>query len=344
VRRHFRLVDLEDKALLQRGAIGDSVGAAFGFVWVPAAGALKPGAKIEFAVATTGEAAQKLAEELRIRAPQDGNNFVRIERRGPDAAVVTGTVNTVAERFVTAAANLKRQRLSQLAAILQEQLDKAESDLRVTESALEAFRVNHAVRASEGPAQGADGRRTTADPTYASYIDLQVAIGGLTHDREAIGRMLAHAADSGVAVDQLSMVGAVQRSPELTGALKELSDKQTELRGMRYRYADTYLPVMRLSAQVDTLSRRAIPALGKSLMAGLTARAHELGQRADSITGELKAEPPMALAEVRLTRDQATAERLFSDLQHRYQEARKIARRGLHGTRGVRLWPQFGAE
>jgi succinoglycan biosynthesis transport protein ExoP len=320
--RHFRLVDLEDKALLQSGRVGDSVGATLGFAWAPTADVLKPGGRIEFTVATTGEAAQKLAEELRVRAPQDGNNFVRIERRGPNPSLITGTVNTVAERFVAAAAGLKRERLSQLAAILKEQLDQAQTDLRTTEGALEGFRVSHAVRPSEGPAQGADGRRTTADPTYASYIDLQVAIGGLTHDREAIGRMLAHAADSGVAVDQLSMVGAVQRSPELTGALKELSDKETELRAMRYRYADSYPPVRRLAGQVDTLSRRSIPGLGRSLMAGLTARARELGQRADSIVGDLKSEPPMALAEVRLTRDQATAERLFSDLQHRYQEAR----------------------
>ena len=47
---------------------------------------LRPGASVQFTVATTSEAAQKLSEELRVRAGTDGN-FVRIERRGPDDLV-----------------------------------------------------------------------------------------------------------------------------------------------------------------------------------------------------------------------------------------------------------------
>jgi capsular exopolysaccharide synthesis family protein len=319
--RRFRLVDADERAVLQEGAVGDSIGARLGFAWVPPAGALRPGGTVAFTVATASEAAQKLAEELRVRAAQDGN-FVRIEQRGPDAAAVTGVVNAVAERFVAAAADLKRQRLRELSAILKEQLDRAQENLRAAESALTTFRVRHAVRPSEGPAQGADGRRTTADPTYASYVDLQVEIGGLTRDGEAIARALAHAGDSGVAVDQLAMIGAVQRSSELTAALKELTDRQAELRALRFRYADTYLPVRRLTAQVDTLARRVIPDLSRAVLAGLAARARALQQRSDSIGGELRRAPPLALDEIRLQRDQGAAEQLFTDLQHRYQEAR----------------------
>jgi len=317
----FRLLDRSDGTVLQQGVPGDSIGAALGFAWRPPVAALAPGAAVEFTVRTISEAAQQLAEELRIRAALDGN-FVRIARRGPDPALLTGTVNAVAERFVAAAADLKRQRLTELTAILRDQLDHAQSNLRAAETALTAFRVHNAVRPSEGPAQGADGRRITADPTFASYVDLQVALGALVRDREAIGRVLAHAADSGVAVDQLAMIGAVQRSSELTGVLKELSDRQAELRAMRFRYADTHPPVRRLALQVDTLARRVIPALGRTVMAGLAAREQELGARLDSISRALRSEPPVALSEVRLARDQANAEQLFSNLQQRYQEAR----------------------
>ncbi len=318
----FRLVDLDDKALLQHGTVGDSVGPALGFAWLPSPGVLTPGKRIEFSISATVDAANKLASELRIRPPQEGNNFVQIERRGPDPALLAGTVNSVAEHFVNAAANLKRQRLHELAAILKEQLDEAQTNLRNTESRLETFRVRNAVRPSEGPAVGPDGRRITADPIYASYIDMQVAISGMTRDRDALSRMIAHAADSGVAVDQISMVGSVDKSPELQAALKELSDKEAELRAMRYRYADTYPPVHRLSAQVDTLSRQAIPQLTRALMAGLSARTRELRQRSDSIAGDLRAEPSQDLSELRLSRDQANAQQLFSDLQHRYEQAR----------------------
>ena len=81
--------------------------------------------------------------------------------------------------------DLKRQRLTELTAILQDQLNHAQTNLRTAEAALTVFRVHNAVRPSEGPAQGPDGRRITADPTFASYVDVQVTLDGLTRDRAA---------------------------------------------------------------------------------------------------------------------------------------------------------------
>src|SRR2546427_722595 len=218
--RSFRLVDVDENAVLEQGAVGGNIGGRLGFVWLPPAASLRGGAGVVFTVATTSEAAQKLAEELRVRAAQDGN-FIRIERRGPDRRVVTGTVNAVAERFVAAAAELKRQRLTELTAILKDQLDHAQDNLRAAEAALTAFRVRNAVRPSEGPAQGPDGRRITADPTYAGYMDLRIAAGGLARDREAIAQLLAHAPDSGIAVDQLAMIGAEQLFSDLQHRYQE---------------------------------------------------------------------------------------------------------------------------
>ncbi|HWC73093.1 MAG TPA: polysaccharide biosynthesis tyrosine autokinase [Gemmatimonadales bacterium] len=317
----FRLLDLDKKVVLQQGAVGDEIGTGFAFSWVPPSGSLTPGRTIDFTLSTISEAAAKLGAELRIRAVPEGN-LVTLAFRGADPDRTTGIVNTVAERFIAAAADLKRQRLTELTAILEDQLDHAQANLRSAEGALTDFRVKNAVRASEGPAQGPDGRRITADPTYASYIDLQVAIDGLERDRLAIARLLTHAADSGVAVDQLAMIGAVQRSSELTAALKELTDRQADLRAMRFRYADTHPPVVRLAAQVDSLAKRIIPALCRTLMAGLATRQREIKQQRDSVARDLRTAPPVALTEIRLARDQTNAEQLFINLQHRYQEAR----------------------
>ena len=317
----FRLVDADKNIVLQQGTVGEEIGTGFAFSWVPPSGALTPGKSIVFTLSTISEAAQKLGEELRIRAVPEGN-LVTLARRGPDPDQTSGIVNTVAERFITAAADLKRQRLTELTAILQDQLDHSQANLRSAETALTAFRVENAVRPSEGPAQGPDGRRITADPTYASYIDLQVAIDELERDRLAIGRLLTHAADSGVAVDQLSMIGAVQRSSELTAALKELTDRQADLRALQFRYSDTHPPVVRMMAQVDSLSERIIPRLARTLMAGLASRKREISLQRDSIARELRTAPPVALTEIRLARDQTNAEQLFTNLQQRYQEAR----------------------
>jgi len=319
--RGFQLRDVDHNVVLQQGAVGDSIGAAFGFAWAPPGATLGTGRKVQFTVAAPTEAAGKFSEELRVRALPDGN-FARIELRGHDAAAITGTVNSVVDRFVRVAADLKRERLTELTAILKDQLEHAQDNLRTAEVALTAFRVRNAVRSSEGPAHGPDGRRLTADPTFAGYVELQVELGSLGHDRTAIQRVLAHASDSGVAVDQLALLSAVQRSSELTAALKELTEKQAELRALRFRYADSHPPVRRLAGQLDTLQRRVIPQLGNAVIAALAVRERELRQRVDSMSGELHRAPPLMLEEVRLAREQTNAEQLFSNLQHRYDEAR----------------------
>ena len=319
--QRFTLRDMDADLVLQQGNVGDSVGGVLGFAWVPPPGSLRPGFVLRFTVTALSDAVVKLSEGLRTRATADGY-FVRLERRGRDPALITTTVNAVADRLVTVAADLKRQRLTELSSILREQRDRAKASLRGAEVALSQFRVRNAIRPSEGPAQGADGRRTTADPTFASYVDLQVAIGSLAHDRQAMQGALAHAAEQGVSVDQLSMIGAVQRSSELAAALKELGERQAELRVLRFRYADTHPPVVHLAQQVDTLARYVIPQLGGSVITGLAAREHDLQRRIDSIAVALRGAPPEALEEVGLARDQANAAELFTNLEQRYNEVR----------------------
>src|SRR5258706_10736985 len=118
------------------------------------------------------------------------------------------------------------------------------------------------------------------------------------------------------------MIGAVQRSSAMAAALKELSERQSELRVLRFRYADPQPPGRRLGQQVDTLARYVIPELGAAVLAGLSAREGELQQRLDSIAGALRGAPSAALEEVGLARDQANAAELFTNLEQRYDEVR----------------------
>ena len=319
--KRFTLRDVDADVVLQQGDVGDSVGAALGFAWVPPAASLRPGATVRFTIIAPSEAIVRLSEALRIRVTTDGN-FMRMERRGRDPVLITTSVNALADRLVAVAADMKRERRTELSSILRDQRDRAQADLRDAEAALTRFRVRNAIGTTEGPAQGPDGRRITADPTFASYVDMQVELGGVTHDREAIEHVLARARNGVVAVDELLMIGAVQRSSVLASALKELADRQAELRTLRFRYADTHPPVRRLAQQVDTLARYVIPDLGATVLAGLAGRERELRQRTDSITRALRGAPPVALEEVRLARDQANASQLFSNLEQRYNEAR----------------------
>jgi tyrosine-protein kinase Etk/Wzc len=264
----------------------------------------------------------KLSEELRVRQSEDGS-FVNVAWRAHDPGLAVATVNGVVDHVVAVAADLRRQRLSELSRILAEQLDHAEQNLRASEAALTAFRVRHATRPPTALAPVAGpGAGPPPDPMLATYLDSRVTAGQMARDRQAILDVLAQGSDSGVSVDALSMITAVQRSAELNDALKELTTKQADLRALRFRYADTHPPVQRLSAQVDTLQRSVIPRLARSLASGLAAQERQLTQRADSLTGELRGAPPVALEETQLERDEANATQLFSTVQQRYDEAR----------------------
>src|SRR5439155_722483 len=92
-----------------------------GFAWVPPPAALTRGRTVEFTVSAPYEAARALGKRLKTSLDLDGN-FLRLELGGPDAAGITAVVNAVAERFVAAAAELKRQNLTELTRILSGQL------------------------------------------------------------------------------------------------------------------------------------------------------------------------------------------------------------------------------
>src|SRR3989475_497732 len=172
----FTLSD-EAGAVLDGGAVGDSIGAPLGFAWVPAEGTLLAGHVVEFTVTTPAEAATRLRRELKVSSDVDGN-FLRIELAGPDAAAETGAVHAVASRFVAAAADLKRDKLTQLTGVLAAQLEQEETKLRSAEGALQRFRVTAVTEYGDGAAPVASDMRSPQDPVFAGLLEVKVRRGG----------------------------------------------------------------------------------------------------------------------------------------------------------------------
>ena len=81
----------------------------------------------------------------------------------------------------------------------------------------------------------------------------------------AIDRLLAEGGGGGLPTAALSAIESVQHAPELSNALKELSDKQAQLRALSYHYSEAYPPVQRLAAEITELQQRTIPTLARAL-------------------------------------------------------------------------------
>lgn len=308
---------------IQRGVVGDSVGAGVGFQWVPPAEEMRPGRVVKFRVGSPRDAADALAAALDVRMSERASNFMRISLEGTDPVRIARTVNAVAERSVEVAAELKRAKLDEYTEILRAQLETAEQNLAAAETALESFRVQTITLPSERTVmQVAPGLQQTRDPVFARYFDMKVELDEVARAREGIERVLAEARGGELSVAGLEAIPAVQQSSELRAALSELTDARAELRALLHQYTPEHPATRRLEAQIDTLERRTIPRLATVLIGELATREAELAAQVRGASAELQAIPPRMIEEARLMRQVAIAADLYQSLQASYEEAR----------------------
>jgi capsular exopolysaccharide synthesis family protein len=312
--RQYTLTSAEGKEF-ERGAVGDSVGRRLGFLWAPAKGSLAPGREIDFSIVPPRDAALRLGEQLDVRMDMNGN-FLALELRGTNPVLISNILNAVSQRYVAVAAQLKREKLTELTKILEDQLTTAQRNLNDAEDALQRFRTRTITLPSDRPPAAGD----TRDPIRSSFFDMQVERDQLRRDREAIDRLLAERQ-----IPALAAIESVQHEPELSTALKELSDKEAQLRALRYHYSDAYPPVQRLAAEIGELEQQTIPSLGHALSAQLATRESELGRQVETASGDLRQIPGRTIEEARLNRNAQLKEQTYTALQQRFDQARLSA-------------------
>jgi capsular exopolysaccharide synthesis family protein len=281
---------------------------------------LTPGQTVEFSLVSPRDAALSLGEQLDVRMDLNGN-FLALELRGTNPVMIAKILNAVTQRYVDVAAQLKREKLTELTKILEDQLRTAHRNLTDAETSLERFRSRTITLPTEQSGPGAAGTR---DPIRTSFFEMQAERDQLRRDRAALEGVLGQGG-AGDATDVLSAIGSVQRSPELSNALKELSDKQAELRALRYHYSEAYPPLQRLVAEIAELQQRTIPRLARDLSSQLATRESELGRQVDDASGDLRQIPGRAIEDVRLHRSTELKEQTFTALQQRYDQARLAA-------------------
>jgi len=319
---NYRL-ELAD-SVLQQGSVGDSIGQTLGFHWAPTADAIPTGADIDFTVRPLRDAAKDLGSALVVTMKENGN-FLSISMTGASSEGVARTVNAVANRYVAVATELKRVKLTEVARLLNEQLLAANRDLQRTESAYEKARVRSITVAPDQNAAGASGGASGAGAgggALSDFFNLRLEQERLRRDREAIERVLADASTSGRSVDGLALIGAVQRSADLSQALSELTKKRAELRALRYGYTEDHPAVQRAAQQVAELERTTIPALARAFISELAARDRVLEPQIAGGGRDLRTIPQRVIEEARLRRDLDLASTLYVGVQQRYNEAR----------------------
>ena len=316
----YELLD-QNGALVERGAVGDSVGRSVGFSWAPSSSMLLEGRRITFNVSSPYEATQGLVKALRLK--QDpGGSFLRIELKGTDPALTAATVNAVAGRTVTLAAELKRRKYAELAKILGEQAQQAQQALHAADAALASFRVRTAGVVQRGAPTVSPTMDGKGDPVYSRAFELRLNIEQLRRERRVIEKALADQPKSGLPVEALAVLPTVGTSPELNTALQEINQKEADLRALRTRYTDASAPVQQARSDLDALEQRTVPALARKLAADLSAREAALTPQVDSAFGYMRTVPPLALEEDQLKRAVAGAEAFSTTVNQRYEAAR----------------------
>ena len=311
-----------DGVELEHGAVGDSIGTQLGFLWTPTAALLPPGRTVEFTLATPRDAALRLSQRLDIRM-DPSSSFLSVGLRGTSPRQIASILNATTARFVQVAGQLKREKLTELTKILQDQRAYAQRNLDDAEQAFKSFRMRAITLPSDQPT-GPGGAGATAqnrDPVVSDFFEHQLQQEQMRRDRGAIARALTQAGDSTFPVDAFAAIGSVQHSPELSNALKELSDKQAQLRTLRYHYSDEYPLVKGLIAEIAELERRTIPGLAQALAAQLAVRENELGQQVDAASREIRQIPARTVEEARLRRAVQLAEESYNTVQGRFLEA-----------------------
>jgi tyrosine-protein kinase Etk/Wzc len=310
-----------DSAVVEQGAVGDSIGRAVGFRWAPSAAQLIGSTPVEFRLQHPRDAARDLRDDLDTWMLEDGN-FLKIELRGKDPERTEAIVNAVAQRFATLASDLKRAKVDQLTELLEGQLETAEARLDGAEADLEGFRVRTVDQPSWSAARG--GSEQSAGPaTLANrYQNMQFEIDDVRSDQRMIESALQRAASGDLPVEFLLTVPAVQQSTVLNSAIQELYQKRAELRALLQMYTPEHQDVQQLQAEVDELDEATVPNLARNLSGQLAARRGALQEEVASMSSTMRRIPARATEEARLERTLYISEGVYSNLKARAEEAR----------------------
>lgn len=308
-----------DGTVIERGAVGDSIGRKVGFAWAPETQFLFPGRILPFSVMTPRSTSIGLLGHMRASVPEDGQ-FLTISLSGSDPKRTARTVNAWVQQFVTSSGELKKRHIVEFKTILADQLAVSERELRNSEIQLEQFRVN-TITLPSGGAPVAGGVQATRDPVITNYFQQKELLDEVRGNRAALERMIADARGGPLNTQAFLLLPSIlNNTPQLRTAIEELSSRQAALRTEQQFLTDANPRIQQLGEAVRVLEYQTIPQITQSVLRSLRAREQELGGRIDTQGQELRAIPSRTIEEMRLVRQVSASENLYNTLKARYEE------------------------
>jgi capsular exopolysaccharide synthesis family protein len=305
-------------------AVGAPIGRKLGFHWQPTPRQLAPKRVVDFSVLDPRTASNKLARKLTTNM-NDGGNFMRLSFVDSDPDRVAKVVNSVANRYTAQATKLKSVQLEELRDILLQQVSYAERNMKEAEYAKQSYGIQTITLPSDRSTPITPGTEATTAPVMSAFFQMKIRNEELQKDRDAIRSVLASGTGDSLSIDALNMIPSVRGSPELSAALKDLLERRAAVRALLQQYTPAARVVQEAQKAVNDVQQTVIPNLARALISNLEAQSKVLESNIDAASNELKAIPPRAMDEARLTRGVFIAENLYNELSKRYEAARLAA-------------------
>jgi len=309
---------------VDQGRVGDPVGGAVGFRWMPPGELLVPGRDVPFHLSTPGDARRDLDSRLASIMDLQGN-FIRLSLSGTDPSELAAILNSIMERHVKVSADLKRLKLDERVRTLEDQLARVEVELAGADQSLERFRVNTITLPSDASTPISAGLEITRDPVIDNFHRMRLDLVELQRDRNRLSEVLANLPSSGIRVEALEIIPATARSSQLTRTLEELIEARSDLRGLLNLFTEAHPEVIRTEARIARLEQDLIPAFGRQLLSELDSEITDLNRLVESAGRELSEIPARSIEEAQLVRRQASAATLYGDVRQRFEESRLAA-------------------
>ncbi len=309
------------KAVVESGALGDSIGRTVGFAWRPPADQLAARQEVKFQVRTPREAANDLRNRLNVYLPPE-SRFIKLALKGQRSQELARTMNAVLREFVAEAASLKKRNLTDQRVALGEQLDQSKASLDNFERQLQVAKVVNVTKRPEGLAI-LPGGVYASDPGTNNFFSLKVSAEAARRDREAVESLLGNGASSRITPEQLlGIPGVLQKSPDLTAAVGELTKAEADLRTLKNKFTDEAPLVISKTAEVERIKTQTLPAIARQALDQLRRQETELDRRINLASTDMRQIPAIAIEEGRLTRERDMAANLYADIQGRYSLAK----------------------